>query len=145
MAHGHPTNRPMQDVIVRRKPVTLPPEATVQRACQEMRAHRIGAVLVTDPGGRLLGIFTGRDAICRMLAEGRDPTATRLAEVMTARPECLGPQVTAIEALRLMRDGGFRHVPVLDGGRLVGVVSRGDFLGQEHTRLEDEAQLWERL
>ena len=56
-----------------------------------------------------------------------------------------GPQVTAIEALRLMRDGGFRHVPVVEGDRLVGVVSRGDFLGQEQARLEDESVLWERL
>lgn len=145
MPHAHPTNRPMQEVILRRTPVTLPPEATVQEACREMRNHRIGAVLVTDAAGHLMGIFTGRDAICRMLAEGRDPSRTRLAEVMTSCPECLGPQVTAIEALRLMRDGGFRHVPVVEGDRLVGVVSRGDFLGQEQARLEDESVLWERL
>ena len=51
----------------------------------------------------------------------------------------------AIEALRLMRDGGFRHVPVVDGDRLVGVVSRGDFLADERGRLEAESELWERL
>lgn len=145
MPHAHPTNRPMQEIVLRRTPVTLPPEATVQEACREMRNHRIGAVLVTDSAGQLKGIFTGRDAICRMLAEGRDPARTQLAEVMTSCPECLGPQVTAIEALRLMRDGGFRHVPVVEGDRLVGIVSRGDFLGQEQARLEEESVLWERL
>ncbi|WP_135467591.1 CBS domain-containing protein [Crenalkalicoccus roseus] len=139
------TNRPMQEIIVRRTPVTLPPDATVQQACQRMRDSRIGAVLVTDAAGRLLGIFTGRDAICRMLAEGRDPARTRLGEVMTPRPECLGPRARAIEALRLMRDCGFRHVPVVDGERLLGIVSRGDFQGTEQARLEEESHLWERL
>ncbi len=139
------TNRPMHEIISRREPVTMAPEATVQQACQEMRNHRIGAVLVTDAGGRLLGIFTGRDAICRMLAAGRDAATTTLAEVMTTNPECLGHDVTAIEALRLMRDGGFRHVPVVHGEKLVGIVSRGDFQGLEKARLDDESGLWERL
>lgn len=137
--------RPMQTVIVRHEPVTLPPHATVQDACRMMRQHRIGAVLVTDEGQRLLGIFTGRDAICRMLAEGRDAGRTALAEVMTERPSCMPPHAKAVEALRLMRDAGFRHVPVVDGERLVGVVSRGDFHGEEHTRIEEESRLWERL
>ena len=139
------TNRHMHEIITRRRPITLPPEASVQHACQEMRNHRIGAILVTDPHGRVLGIFTGRDAICRILAEGRDPHATRLREVMTANPESMPPHVQAIEALRLMRDGGFRHIPVVDGDRLVGMVSRGDFLAEERGRLEAESHLWERL
>jgi CBS domain-containing protein len=139
------TNRHMHEIITRRHPITLPPEASVQHACQEMRNHRIGAILVTDPHGRLLGVFTGRDAICRIIAEGRDPHATRLRDVMTANPETMPPHVQAIEALRLMRDGGFRHVPVVDGDRLVGVVSRGDFLADERGRLEAESDLWERL
>src|SRR5690349_3163790 len=99
------THRHMHEIITRRRPVTMPPDATVQHACQEMRNHRVGAVLVTDHQGRLVGIFTGRDAICRMLAEGRDARSTRLREVMTVNPECMAPHVSAIEALRLMRDG----------------------------------------
>lgn len=139
------TDRPMGEIIVRRAPVTLPPDATVQQACREMRNHRIGAVLVTDAADRLLGIFTGRDAICRMLAEGRDPCCTPLSEVMTSHPETLGPRHRAIEALRLMRDCGFRHVPVVEDGRLLGIVSRGDFRAGEAAHLEDETNLWERL
>ena len=140
------TNRPMQEIIEhRRNPVTMRPEATVQEACHEMRSNRIGAVLVTDQEGRLLGIFTGRDAICRMLAECRDSARTNLAEVMTRQPETIGPKVTAIEALRLMRDGGFRHLPVVEGERLLGIVSRGDFQGLEKARLDEETGLWERL
>jgi CBS domain-containing protein len=139
---GH---RTMQEVIIRRQPVTLPPEATVQQACCEMRNHRIGAVLVTDAEGRLLGIFTGRDAICRMLVEGRDAQRTPLSAVMTRKPETMAPSTKAVEALRLMRDGGFRHIPVVEGERLVGIVSRGDFRSSEHARLEEDDHLWERL
>ncbi len=138
-------HRAMHEVMHRRSPVTLPPDASVQQACVEMRNHRIGAVLITDPAGRLLGIFTGRDAIGRMLAEARNPRKTKLREVMTSQPECLGPHCTAIEALRLMRDSGFRHIPVVHGEKLLGIVSRGDFHGHESARLEDESELWERL
>lgn len=138
-------NRHMHEIILRRQPVMMRPEATVQEACREMRDHRVGAVLVTDPAGRLLGIFTGRDAICRMLAERRDAAGTSLAEVMTRQPEAIGPDVTAIEALRLMRDCGCRHLPVVEGDRLLGIVSRGDFQGLEHARLDEETGLWERL
>ena len=139
------TNRPMHEVMHRRSPVTLEPEATVQEACIAMRHHRIGAVLVTDPSGRLLGIFTGRDAVARMLAEARDPRVTMLRDVMTHGPASLGPHHTAIEALRLMRDSGFRHLPVVHGEQLLGIVSRGDFHGHETARLDDESVLWERL
>ncbi|WP_149536348.1 CBS domain-containing protein [Siccirubricoccus phaeus] len=138
-------NRPLLDVVLRRQPVTLPPEAKVQEACRAMREHRIGAVLVTDQAGRLLGIFTGRDAVCRMLAEGHDPAGTCLKDVMTPTPASLGKQARAIEALRLMQDRGCRHVPIVEGGRVCGIVSRGDFRGGELERLEEETNLWERL
>ena len=85
------TNRHMHEIITRRHPITLPPEASVQHACQEMRNHRIGAILVTDPHGRLLGIFTGRDAICRMLAEGRDPQDDPAARRDDREPGMLRP------------------------------------------------------
>ena len=139
------TNRPMQEIVVRREPVALPPGATVQEAARTMRDRRVGAVLVTDAGGALLGIFTGRDAVCRMLAENRDPARTALAEAMTPAQETVGPRLKAIEALRLMRDCGVRHLPVVDGTRLLGVVSRGDFRGLEQARFDHETGLWERL
>src|SRR5664279_5052494 len=77
-------SRRMSDVI-QRQPVTLPSSATVQRACQEMHTHRIGAVLVVDDAQQLRGIFTGRDAV-RLLAEGRNPAQTHLDAVMTRDP-----------------------------------------------------------
>ncbi len=137
-------NREMAEIIRNQKPLTLPPNATVQEACRHMHERRIGAVLVTDPGCALIGIFTGRDAV-RVLAEGKDPAATVLEGVMTRDPESMPPRCTAIEALRLMRDGGFRHVPVVDSGRVAGIVSRGDFRGLEQDRLDEETGIWEHM
>ena len=73
--------------------------------------------MVVDTHGKLSGIFTGRDAICRVLSENRSPEHTILSKVMTPAPCCLSPDKSAIEALRLMRMGGFRHVPVAEPGR----------------------------
>src|SRR5579872_4155863 len=114
-------NRDMSEIIRNQKPLTLPPGATVQEACQHMHQRRVGAVLVTDENARLLGIFTGRDAV-RILAQGMNPTDTPLHRVMTQEPCCMPPRSKAIEALRLMRDGGFRHVPVVEDSVVVGVV-----------------------
>ena len=123
----------------------MPETATVKAACQQMSEQRVGSVLVTDERGALAGIFTGRDAVCKVLAEGRDSSTTALREVMTANPVTMSPEMTAIDALRLMWDGGFRHVPLVDGGKLLGVVSRGDFKSDEHERLEWERELWDNM
>jgi CBS domain-containing protein len=139
------TNRQMSDIIKHQNPLTLPASTPVKLACAHMRDRRVGAVLVTDDARRLIGIFTGRDAVCRMLAAGKDPAATTLGEVMTPNPDKMAPGKTAIEALRMMQDGGFRHVPVVDGDTVVGVVSHGDFRGLEHDRLDEETGLWERI
>jgi CBS domain-containing protein len=81
----------------------------------------------------------------RVVAEGRDPDSTTLAEVMTANPDTIAPQATAIDALRRMQDGGYRHLPVVERGRLVGIVSRRDFFGMEKARLDDESGFWEKI
>ena len=137
--------RLMSDIIKHQDPLTLSPATTVKHACQCMRARRVGAVLITDKERHLLGIFTGRDAVCRVLAEGKDPAKTRLSEVMTRDPDTMPPGSTAIEALRMMQDGGYRHVPIVADGQVMGVASRGDFKGLEQERLDEETGLWERL
>ncbi|WP_374448287.1 cyclic nucleotide-binding/CBS domain-containing protein [Stella sp.] len=139
------TMRQMSDMVRDQNPLVLRQQTSVATACQRMRERRVGAVLVVDAAGRLLGIFTGRDAVCRVLAEGRSPADTRLADVMTPQPCSIPPQRSAIEALRLMQDGGFRHLPIVDGSRVVGIVSRGDFRGLEQARLDEETGLWERI
>lgn len=137
--------RKLSDVILDQRPLILHEAATVQSACAAMRDARAGSVVVTDAAGKLTGIFTGRDAVARVLAEGRNAATTPLAEVMTREPMTLRPEQSAIDALRLMWDGGFRHVPLVRDGRVLGVVSRGDFKGLEFGRHEDERDLWEHM
>ncbi len=137
--------RKLSDIVFNQQPLTLRRSVCVKDACGRMRESRAGSVLVTDEQGHLVGIFTGRDAVCRVVATGKNVETTTLADVMTPRPETMTPDKTAIEALRLMWDGGFRHVPVVDRGKLLGVVSRGDFKGTERDRLEEERELWEHM
>ncbi len=134
--------RELSDIILNQDPLILPRTTTVQAACRQMCDRHAGSVLVTDEDGRLAGIFTGRDAVSRVLAAGRSARTTTLGDAMTPAPKTLTASKKAIDALRLMSEGGFRHVPVLDEGRIRGVVSRGDFRGAEHDRLEFEQQLW---
>lgn len=137
--------RRMSDIVRNQNPLTLPPVATVRQACECMRERKVGAVLVVDQDRHLLGIFTGRDAIGRVLAEGKDSETTRLADVMTPNPRAVPPEHSAVDALRLMHDLGCRHVPIVEKDRVVGVVSRADFRGLEVDRLDEETGLWERI
>jgi CBS domain-containing protein len=137
--------RPVAVLIRNQVVLTSPPQETVRVACQRMRERYVGSVVVTDERNHLVGIFTERDAICRVLAEGRDADRTTLAKVMTTEVATVSPQATALEALRVMQDGGFRHVPVVASGRVVGIVSYTDFRGQEHARLEHETELFETI
>ena len=137
--------RKMSDIVRNQDPLTLPPGATVREACQCMRERSVGAVLVIEDDGRLAGIFTGRDAVHRVLAEGRSAIDTILADVMTRQPHTVPPGKTAIEALRLMEDGRYRHLPIVADQKVVGIVSRLDFSGIELDRLDEETGLWERL
>ena len=110
-----------------------------------MLNNKVGSVLVTDSDNQLMGIFTGRDVVHRVVASKKDPATTTLTDVMTKELVTMSPDTTAIDALRMMWDGGFRHVPVLDADRIVGVVSRGDFNSSEKNRLEEERNLWEHM
>jgi CBS domain-containing protein len=138
-------NRELREIIRRKDPVTLPLNASVHQGCKLMRDRRVGAILVTEADGRLAGLFTGRDAVGRVVAEALDPTTTTLGSVMTVQPDILKPNARAIDALRMMQDGGYRHLPILDGTRIVGIVSHGDFTGLERARLDDETGFWEIL
>ena len=110
-----------------------------------MAERQVGSILVTDDSGRLIGIFTARDGTNRVLAKGKDAKTTRLGDVMTSNPTTMTSRMTAVEAFKLMREGGFRHVPVVDGGELKGVVSRGDFHAGEQYVLGEELKLWEAI
>jgi len=137
--------RRLSDIVLNQDPLTMPVSTTVVAACRQMRDRRLGSVLVTGQDGSLVGIFTGRDAVGRVIAAGKDVGTTTLSDVMTPNPDTMSPDATAIDALRLMWDGGFRHVPVIRDGRIVGIVSRGDFKDTERDRLDEERGLWEHM
>jgi len=123
-------DRPVRTIIEGQEPIMAGAETSVAAAARIMKEHRVGAILVTREG-RLAGIFTERDALFRVIGEGRDPAATRVAEVMTPNPRSLAPDRPFGHALHLMHEGGFRHVPVVEDGRPLGVVSARDALGSE--------------
>jgi CBS domain-containing protein len=118
-------------IVRNQNPIMLPPSTTVMQAARRMHNENASAVLVLEAEGRLVGIFTGRDAVSRILAEGRDPTTTQLVDVMTYNPVITQPSHTAVEALRLMQGAYCRHLPIVDKGKVVGIISRGDFRRSE--------------
>jgi CBS domain-containing protein len=124
------TNRELAYIVKDQKPLVLARDKTVREACRCMWKSRSGSVLVIDPRQRLSGIFTGRDAV-QVLAKGKDAGGTLLAKAMTRKPVTISPGSSAIDALRAMSEGGFRHVPVTENGTVKGVVSRGDLKGME--------------
>jgi CBS domain-containing protein len=136
--------RRLSDIICNRAPITLKENVSVGHACACMARAKLGAVLVTDQKGRLTGIFTARDAARRVLAEGKSGK-TKLGEAMTRAPVTMTPDKSAIEALRLMWDGGFRHVPLVEDERILGVISRNDFGNEERLRLDEERSFWEHM
>ena len=132
------------DVISKRHALYVAGDAPVIEAARLMQKHDVGAVLIEE-GDSLQGILTVNDMACRVIAEDRDPKTTSAKEVMTPDPDTVTADTTAIEALRLMHDGGYRHLPVVESGQVLGVVSRRDFYGVEKARLDDETALWERI
>ena len=124
------TNRKLAYIVKDRATcLALADNETVEDACRLMWERRAGSVLVVDTEDRLSGIFTGRDAV-RLLAKGKNAGATDLAHVMARRiPVTIAPMRHAVDALRAMSDGGFRHVPVIENGRI-----RGDRLTRRFQR-----------
>lgn len=129
--------RPIESVIHGRKVVTATRATHVREAAQTMFREHVGAMLVVERD-RLVGIFTERDALFRVLARGLDPDHTPLSKVMTSHPVTIAPDKPLGHALHLMFEGGFRHVPVIRDGKPVGVVSARDALGSEMLEFETE-------
>lgn len=114
--------RSIASLIAGRQVVVQPPSATVRQAVLVMTEQGIGAVPVVE-GRHLIGIFTERDVLTRVLAVGRDVDRTSLEEVMTRRPETVSVDCSIREALEVMTEGGFRHLPVMADATVVGVIS----------------------
>lgn len=131
--------RRIQKVIEGQEILVGPPDMTVREAARRMAEARVGAIMISDASG-LVGIFTERDALIRVLAAGLDPEVTSLAQVMTDDPLTVRPDTLLGHALHMMYEGGFRHVPVVEDGQPIGMVSARDALGAEMVAFEDELQ-----
>jgi CBS domain-containing protein len=122
--------RSVRSIVAGQPPATAEKTVTVLDAALLMKQQGKGALLVVD-GSRLIGIFTERDALFRVIAGGRDPGRTTLADVMTPHPQTLHPDEPFVKALRIMHKHGFRHLPVVEHGRPLGVVSARDALDDD--------------
>jgi CBS domain-containing protein len=106
-------------------PIVFPATASLVEAAQAMRDSDLGDVLV-EQEGKLCGIVTDRDIVVRAIAEGRKPTEVRLGDICTGDLTTLAPDASVEEAEHVMRGQALRRVPIVDGGRPIGVVSLGD-------------------
>lgn len=112
----------IRSVMQRKKLLTASPAMTAAEAAKRMAKRNVGAVMVVE-AGKLVGIFTERDVVYRVVARGLDAAATRLADVMTPNPLTVSAEDAFGLALMLMHENGFRHAPVVEDGRPVGIVS----------------------
>jgi CBS domain-containing protein len=120
-------NAPVEKILEQKGPrvETVAPQAMVIEAVQRMNEKRIGALLVIE-GERPVGIFTERDVLTRVVGRRLDPNKTPVSEVMTRQLITINPASTVQEAMMVVTDTRCRHLPVLDGGKLVGMISIGD-------------------
>ena len=118
---------------------SVDPTVTVLQAVETMNDNHVGAVLVLVDD-RLVGIFTERDILVRVVAEGRDPTKTRVAEVMSCNLAVVGSDTTVDQAMAICTEKRCRHLPVMEGNEILGVVSSGDLTRWATNKKSDEIE-----
>ena len=129
----------IRDVMEQKALITAPPDEAVSKAAQLMAKKKVGAVLVLEHD-TLVGIFTERDVVFRVIAQGLDPRTTRLSEVMTSPAQTVDPEKSFGFALLLMHENGFRHLPVVESGKLLGIVSARNALDPDLEEFVAESQ-----
>lgn len=134
----------IRNVLEKKRLLTAAPGTTVNTAAKRMARRKVGAILVVE-NDSLTGIFTERDALNRVIAKERDPRATRLSDVMTANPLTISPDEAFGYALLIMHEHSFRHLPVVEGGKLIGIVSARDALDPELEEFTSESRRREQL
>lgn len=128
----HATTRTLADCISTQLPVSIAASASVFEAACAMAQQRCGSILIYTQDRTLAGIFTERDLLNKVVALGRDPANTQVGDVMTANPRTAQAHMQVSHALVLMRDSGFRHLPVIDGeNQVCGIFSIRDTLTSE--------------
>lgn len=124
------TERTIRQIIEGQELLTAPSSMTVAEAARLMKERSVGALMVVDDG-KLVGMFTERDGLFRVLAAGLDGGVTPLSTVMTANPSTISADRSFAHALGFMREGRFRILPVVEDGRPIGMISVRDALGPE--------------
>ncbi|MDW3206944.1 MAG: CBS domain-containing protein [Alphaproteobacteria bacterium] len=119
--------------------ITVSAETSIREASELLAKHRIGAVVVTEDKDRVVGILSERDIVRGLAARGASVMTQKVADLMTAPVETCTPSEAADDIMRRMSDGRFRHMPVTEGTKLVGVISIGDVVKNRITTLEQEA------
>lgn len=132
-------NQRIKSVMEPQKVLTAPPETTVSKAAELMVKKNVGAVMVVE-NERLIGIFTERDAVFRVMARGLNAQTTLLSEVMTKSPHTIESDKTYGSALLMMYENNFRHVPVVEKGKPIGIVSSRNALDPDLEEFVSEAQ-----
>ena len=127
----------LRDFMTSDDVLTIPAETTLGQAARLMRGRNVGAAVVTD-SDRIVGIFTERDLL-RAIADSRHPDQGQVQSYMTPDPLTLGPDHSPSEAAGIMRERNFRHIPVVDGERLIGIVSIRDLVGAGLQMVSDDA------
>jgi CBS domain-containing protein len=130
----------ISDLVKDREPFFVDPNRSVLDTVRYMVARNIGAVAVIDAEDQLVGIFSERDLMKRVVAAGHDPLQLRVRDVMTPDPLTVSPQEQINDCIRLMRDHSFRHLPVCDGKKLKGLISLRDLILHDLTEKEGEVQ-----
>jgi len=137
-------HREIKTIIRNRPVITASAKTTVSEAARLMKRNKVGAIMVVERD-QLTGIFTERDAIFRVLAEGLDPQTTRVGEAMTPHPQSIDADKPVGHALLLMYENGYRHVPVVEDGRPIGMISARDALGPELQHFQSELERREHI
>jgi CBS domain-containing protein len=128
----------VRDVMAPESALMLPPETSVSAAAELMAKKRVGAAMVVERE-LLVGIFTERDALFRVLARGLDADTTKVREVMTPEPRTVGPNVSYGYALILMQESGFRNAPVVENGKPIGIVTSRNAMDPDLEQFVSEA------
>ena len=126
------------DIVKDQSICALPATCAASEAAKAMAAHDCAAVVITDEDGKLTGIVTERDLTRRVLADDRDPKSTLLRDIMTKNPDALAPDDSALDALKLMQARSYRHLPVVEKERVVGMVSVRDLYAAVKASLEED-------
>jgi CBS domain-containing protein len=128
---------PLARLFDKRDPIhSVGPDVSVTECVRTMTSKKLGALIIMD-GERLIGIFTERDAMNKMLAAGRDPLNTKVSEVMTRNPYSIPPTTTVGEAMAIVTNRRFRHLPIVENGKVLAVISSGDLT---HWMMQDKTE-----